>query len=232
MSLRNFYAAFAIVVGAVGLLLDFWVIAGTMVASAANPVARSLPNMVIYYWTFLTNLSNGALTLTYVADTTGVRWLSWFRRPVTRTGMAGIMLLVMSYYHFMLAPTLHGMPAAITVSNILLHYCTPLLFLGWWAAFNAHGTLKYRNTPMMLVPGLSYVVYVLARGVIAGEYPYTILDPTFAIPSHPPQGYLGVAIGVGILLALVVIFDLLLIVVDGLMAARRKPAPGGEIARS
>ena len=42
MSLRNFYAAFAIVVGAVGLLLDFWVIAGTMVASAANPVARSL----------------------------------------------------------------------------------------------------------------------------------------------------------------------------------------------
>jgi len=224
MSLRNWYATLAVVVGVIGLLLDFWVIAGTMVVSTGNPVARSLPSMLIYYWTFLTNLSNGALLLTYIADTTGARSLGWFRHPVTRTGMAGIMLLVMSYYHFMLAPALHDMPGAITVSNILLHYCTPLLFLGWWAAFNPHGTLRYRQVPMMLVPGLSYVAYVLVRGLIAGEYPYTILDPTFAIPGHPAQGYLGVAIGVGILLALVVIFDLLLVGLDGLMARSRQSA--------
>lgn len=224
MSLRNWYATLAVVVGVIGLLLDFWVIAGTMVVSTGNPVARSLPSMLIYYWAFLTNLSNGALLLTYIADTTGARSLGWFRHPVTRTGMAGIMLLVMSYYHFMLAPTLHDMPGAITVSNILLHYCTPLLFLGWWAAFTAHGTLRVRDVPMMLVPGLSYVAYVLIRGRIAGEYPYTILDPTFAIPAHPAQGYLGVAVGVGVLLALVVIFDLLLVALDGLMARRRKSA--------
>jgi hypothetical protein len=148
--------------------------------------------------------------------------LNWLSHPVTRTGMAGIMVLVMGFYHFMLAPTLHDLPAAIVISNILLHYCTPVLFLGWWGAFNAHGSLRFRDVPTMLVPGVSYVAYVLLRGLVAGEYPYTILDPTFAIPAHPAQGYFGVAIGVGILVILVVIFDLLLVAIDGLIGRRQQ----------
>lgn len=224
MQLRSWYAGLAVAVGVVGLYLDFSVISGTMIASADNPVARSLPNMLIYYWTFLTNLSNLGLILIYLSEVTGWRWLGWFRRPVTRAGMAGIMMLVMFFYHFMLAPTLPPVPPAITVSNILLHYITPLLYLGWWAALGTHGTLRYREVPAMLVPGLSYVAYVLVRGLIAGEYPYTILDPTFAIPAHPAQGYLGVAVGVGILVVLVAIFDLLLVGVDGLIARRVRPA--------
>ena len=138
--------------------------------------------------------------------------------------MAGIMLLVMSYYHVMLAPTLHDLPAAITVSNILLHYCTPLLFLGWWGAFNPHGSIRFRDIPMMLVPGISYVAYVLVRGLLAGAYPYTLLDPAFVVPGHPAQGYLGVEIGVGILVIIVVIFDLLLVAVDGLISRRQQRA--------
>ena len=224
MSLRNFYAALAIAVGVVGLLLDFWVIAGTTVALATNPVARSIPNMLVYYWTFLTNLSNGAIILAYLADTRHWRALSWFSQPVNRTGMVGIMMLVMGFYNIMLAPDLHNLPLAIDISNVLLHDITPLLFLGWWAVFNPHGTLRLRDVPVMLVPGVSYVAYVLLRGLIAGEYPYTILDPTFAIPGHPAQGYLGVAIGVGILVVLVVIFDLLLVAVDGLIARRQQRA--------
>src|SRR3569833_4415918 len=106
MSLRNRYAALAIAVGVIGLLLDFWVIAGTTVASPDNPVARSIPNMLIYYWTFLTNLSNGALILTYLSDARRWPWLSWFSRPVTRAGMAGVMLLVMCFFLVLLVLTL------------------------------------------------------------------------------------------------------------------------------
>ena len=224
MPLRNWYVGLAIAVGVVGLALDFQAIAETMVVGPQNPVARSLGNMLLYYWTFLTNLSNLALILTYLSALTSWRWLGWFRHPVTRAGMAGLIALVMGFYHFMLAPALRDLPATITVSNILLHYCTPLLFLVWWLAFNAHGTLRWRDMPMMLVPGLSYVAYVLIRGPIAGEYPYTILDPTFAIPGQGPQGYLGVAIGVGVLVVMVAIFDLLLIGIDGLIARRQQPA--------
>src|SRR5690349_14370691 len=157
MQLRYWYAGLAIAVGVVGLYLDFSVISGTMLESAENPVPRSLPNMLIYYWTFLTNLSNFGLILIYLSDLTAWRWLGWFRHPVTRAGMAGIMMLVMFFYHFMLAPTLPALPQAIVVSNILLHYVTPLLYLGWWLGFGTHGTLRWRDVPMMLVPGLSYV---------------------------------------------------------------------------
>lgn len=224
MQLRYWFAGLAIAIGVVGLYLDFSVIAGTMTATAQNAVPRSLPKMLIYYWTFLTNLSNLGLILVYLSDLTRWRWLDWFRHPVTRAGMAGIMTLVMFFYHFMLAPTLPEVPQAITISNILLHYVTPILYLAWWATLGTHGTLRLRDVPVMLVPGLSYVAYVLVRGLIAGEYPYTILDPTFAIPGHPAQGYLGVAIGVGVLVVLVAIFDLLLVGIDSLIARRVKPA--------
>jgi hypothetical protein len=76
----------------------------------------------------------------------------------------------------------------------------------------------------MLVPGLSYVAYVLVRGLIAGEYPYTILDPTFAIPGQGPQGYLGVVIGVGVLVVLVAVFDIVLTIVDGVLGRRQAAA--------
>ena len=224
MLLRNWIAGLAVAIGVVGLYLDFSVIADTMNASAENPVPRSAGNMLIYYWTFLTNLSNLALILVYLSEFTRWRWLAWFRHPVTRGGMAGIMVLVMFFYHFMLAPTLPPLPPAITVSNILLHYLTPLLFLAWWAVFQPHGILRFRNVPAMLVPGLSYVAYVLVRGLIAGEYPYTILDPTFAIPGQSAQGYLGVAIGVGVLVILVAVFDVVLTIIDGLLARRRAAA--------
>ena len=220
MTLKHCLIALAIAVGVVGLGLNFYVIAGVM----GPPQNRSLPSFLVYYATYLTNLSNLALLLVYLSDLTAWRWLQWFRRPVSRAGMGGIMLLVMGFYHFMLAPTLTFLEGPITYSNVLLHYVTPILYVVWWAAFTGHGTLRYRDVPMMLVPGLAYVAYVLIRGPLVGEYPYTILDPGFAMPGGQPSGYLTVGISVLVLVAIVAIFDLLLVLVDGLMARSRKPA--------
>src|SRR3569833_14925 len=151
MALRNWFVGRAILIGVVGLALDFSVIAGTMVASPDNPVPRSLGNTLVYYWTFLTNLSNLALILTYLSSITAWRWLGWFRHPVTRAGMAGIIALVMGFYHFMLGPTLHDLPLSITNSNVLLHYVTPILYLVRWAAVSSHGTLSWRVLLLLLL---------------------------------------------------------------------------------
>lgn len=223
MALRNWLVLAAVAVGAIGLGIDFYVIAGTM----GPPQNRSVPNFLVYYATFLTNLSNFGLILVYVSDLTRWPWLGWFRHPVARAGIGGIMLLVMGFYHFMLAPTLN-LTGPIVVSNYLLHYVTPVLYLVWWAAFTGHGTLRFRDVPAMLVPGLLYVAYVLARGPIAGEYPYTILDPGFAPPGGHPDGYLTVGISVGVLVVVVAIFDLLLAGIDGLIARRRQSASRGQ----
>ena len=217
MSLRLPFALVAIVIGLIGLALDFYVIAGVM----GPPENRSLLNFLVYYWSFLTNLSNTALILIYVADLSGARGTGWFRDPVTKGGMAGIMMLVMFFYHFMLAPYLPDLPQAIEISNILLHYVTPVLYLIWWAAFSSHGTLRYRHLPPMLLPGLAYVAYIELRGPLAGEYPYTILDPRAVDPADLLGGPLTVAVSVVVLVVLVSIFDLLLVFIDGVIARRR-----------
>lgn len=220
MKLRLPFAMIAIAVGVVGLLLNMSVIAGVM----GPPQNRPFWNFLIYYWSFLTNLSNTVLLLIYAADLTGARWLGWFRDPVTKAGMAGIMMLVMFFYHFMLAPTLPDMPDAIEISNVLLHYVTPILFLAWWTAFTPHGGLRFRDLPLMLTPGLLYVVYIEVRGLLANEYPYKILDPTGFEPGDLLGGPLTVAISVGVLVALVAAFDLALILLDRLLARRTQPA--------
>jgi hypothetical protein len=220
MPLRPPFALIAIAIGVVGLTLNMSVIADVM----GPPQNRPFWNFLIYYWSFLTNLSNSALILIYIAELTGARWLSWFRDPITKGGMAGIMVLVMFFYHFMLAPTLPDMPDAIEYSNVLLHYVTPILFLTWWTAFSPHGTLRYRDVPLMLAPGLLYVLYIEVRGLLASEYPYTVLDPSFAPPGGTAVGPLTVAVSIGLLVALVAVFDVLLVYIDGLLARRRQAA--------
>ncbi|RYE08292.1 MAG: hypothetical protein EOP22_13960 [Hyphomicrobiales bacterium] len=224
MSIRLPYALLAILIGVVGLALNFHGIAGTMVASATNPEPRNFPSFLVYYWSFLTNLSNTALLLIYLAELTQARWLGWFRDPVTKAGMAGIMMLVMFFYHFMLAANLPPVPPTIEISNILLHYLTPLLYLGWWLFFSPRGALRFPDLPMMLLPGLLYVAYIELRGLWVNDYPYTILDPGFAPPGGTPVGWLTVGISIGVLVVLVAIFDLLLIAIDGLIARRRQSA--------
>ena len=227
MSLRLPLAVVAIAVGAVGLALNAYEIGGVM----GPPQNRSFPDFFVYYSSFLTNLSNGVLLLIYAAGLTGARWLGWFRDVVTKTGMAGIMVLVMFFYHFMLAPTLPDLSPLLDFSNILLHYLTPLLFLAWWVFFTPHGSLRLRDLPMMLVPGLGYVLYVQLRAPLAGEYPYTILDPGFAPPGSEPAGWIGVAISVGVLVVLVAIFDLCLIFIDGVLDRRTARGNGAGTAR-
>lgn len=214
IQLRNVFAALATLIGVVGLAIDGWIIFPSVMAiSAENPVARSLPDAFIYFWTFFTHLTNLGLILVYLAVLTGWGWLDWFRKPATQALMGGFITLVMVFYHFMLAPTL-VMEGALGVATILLHYVTPVLYLLWWALFAPHGSLRYRQIPLMLLPGILYVAWVLLRGLVVREYPYEILNADRA-------GYGGVTIGVVIIMVAVTIFCLVLVSADRLFARRK-----------
>lgn len=215
--MRIILAWAGIAVGVVGLALDFWVIfPSVMVVTAENPVARSLPDAFVYFWTFFTHLTNLWLVLTYASVVTGWKWLGWFRRPVIMASAAAFITLVMLYYHFMLAPTLK-MEGALAVATWLLHYVAPVLYLAWWALFAPHGVLRFKHIGLMLLPGIGYVAWVLLRGAVVGEYPYDILDAK-------KFGYGGVAIGVAVLLLAVSIFSVILVFADKQLARGGKPA--------
>lgn len=215
--MRILLAWAGIAVGCIGLALDFWVIFPSVTTiTAENPVARSVPDTLVYFWTFFTHLTNLWLVLTYLAMVSGVGWLGGFRRPLIMASAAAFITLVMLYYHFMLAPTLR-MEGALLIATWLLHYVAPLLYLGWWALLAPHGGLQLRRIPLMLLPGIGYVAWVLLRGTVVHEYPYDILDAD-------KFGYGGVAIGVAVLLAAVTVFSVLIVMADRWLGRRTATA--------
>jgi hypothetical protein len=217
LALRNLFAAVAILVGSIGLALDAWeIFPSVMVVSETNAVARSLPDALIYFWTYFTHLTNLWLILTYVSVLSGWGWLGWFRWPVIMASAAAFITLVMLYYHFMLAPTL-TLTGALEVATYLLHYVAPILYLAWWALFAPHGTLLFRHIPLMLLPGIGYVAWALLRGAVVHEYPYDILDAG-------KFGYGTVAIGVGVLVLAVAVFSFVIVVVDRWLSRRTQPS--------
>lgn len=188
-----------------------------MTVSETNPVARSFPDVFTYFWTYFTHLTNLGLVLVYLSELTGWRWLAWFRQPRTQALMAGFITLVMVFYHFMLAPY-YQLEGSLGVGSYLLHYVTPIAYLIWWTLFARHGSLKFSDIPMMWVPGLVYVAWVLLRGGLwAHEYPYDILDPD-------KMGYGGVAVGVAVIFISVSLFCAALVWFDGFLGRRRQLA--------
>lgn len=183
------------------------------VVSPTNPVARSFLDTFVYFWTYFTHLTNLWLLVCYVAAITEWRGLSLFRRPTMLASAAAFITLVMLFYHFLLAPYIR-MEGALLVATYLLHYVAPLMYLAWWVFGVPHGRLGWGRLPLILLPGVLYIVWVLLRGAVVNEYPYDILDVS-------KNGYAGVAIGVLILLVAVAIFAAILIGADKLLGRRR-----------
>lgn len=212
--MRILLSVVGLVFGIVGLLIDASMIFPSMMAvSPTNPVARSLPDVFVYFWTYFTHLTNLWLLVCYAADLSGWGWLALFRRATMQASAAAFITLVMLFYHFMLAPYLH-MEGPLLFATYLLHYVAPLTYLAWWAFGLPHGRLGWDSIPLILLPGVAYVAWVLLRGAFVHEYPYDILDVT-------KNGYGGVAIGVLVLLVAVSIFAAILVGADKLFARRR-----------
>lgn len=130
---------------------------------------------LVFYFSFFTIVTNLALVLIYAAEIWPRLPLGWFRQPVTRGMMAGATMLVMVFYHVVLAETWEPEGLGL-VADTALHYVTPLFYLLWWATCVRHGRLKWTDVPAMLLPPTIYLVYAMVRGALVGEYPYPILE--------------------------------------------------------
>jgi hypothetical protein len=215
--LRLVIALAGIAAGLVGLTLD-WVeiIPSVTTVSATNPVARSAVDAFVYFWSYFTHLTNLWLLLGYAAVLTGWRWLGGVARQVMLASAAAFITLVMVYYHFMLHPY-YTFEGNLLIATYLLHYVAPITYLVWWTLCAPHGALRFQHLPVMILPGLVYVVLVLIRGAFVNEYPYDILDAG-------KFGYGTVAIGVLVLLVAVGLFSGLLVVVDRWLGRRSAAA--------
>jgi hypothetical protein len=196
-----------LLLGVVALGLQFAI---SIPAYMAN--GMDLTEALVQFFSFFTILTNLAITLVYLSALVGWAGLGWFRSAVTRAMMAGVMTLVMVFYHVLLRPIWQP-EGLFLVCDYLLHYVAPIVYLVWWGLTQKHGTLDYAALPTMLVPSLIYLAYVMARGAVTNAYPYPTLN-AFEL------GYGQVAINVVMVAVGLSILYLITIGIDRALARR------------
>ncbi|MCP8883462.1 Pr6Pr family membrane protein [Devosia sp. XJ19-1] len=190
-----------LLLGLVALSLQFAISIPAYLANGMN-----LPEALVQFFSFFTILTNIAITLVYLSALAGWAGLSWFRKPATRAMMAGVMALVMIFYHVLLRPIWQP-EGLFLVCDYLLHYVTPIFYLLWWGVTQKHGALDYAALPAMLVPPLVYLAYVLARGALTNAYPYPTLNAFELGYGQVAINVVMVAIGLSILYLITIGID-------------------------
>jgi hypothetical protein len=166
----------------------------------------SFVTAVLLFISFLTIVTNSALTLVYLSALTSWPVLEPLRRPVVRGMAVSVVLIVFLYYHLVLGPTKshHGL---WNLANLLLHYVLPLFHLTWWVMAQEHGKLRWRDLPAMALVPLAYLPYALGLGRITGSYPYPILELNRLGLADVMVNAGQVAVGLALLCALVILAD-------------------------
>jgi hypothetical protein len=197
-----------LLVGSVALVVQF-AVSIALRLGVGDDIFGAL-GFVLTFFTILTNLM---LVLVYLSSLVPGRWLSWWRSPVTRAMLAAAILVVMVFYHFVLAG-LWQPDGILLFCDVLLHYVCPVLFILWWLLVEPHGRLRFQNVPWMLLPPLLYVIATMGRGALVDEYPYPILDAG-------ELGYPPVLVNIGALLVAFAALCGLAVWLDGLLARRK-----------
>ena len=127
------------------------------------------------YFTILTNfLVCISLTMTLVAPASSPG--RYFARSDVTAGVATSILFVGLAYHLLLRNVWN--PQGLNLlANDLLHYVTPILFLAYWWFYSPKGALRWIYPVIWGLYPTVYLMYVLIRGTIIGNYPYGFIDP-------------------------------------------------------
>jgi hypothetical protein len=209
MDLRRPAALLGFVIGLGALALQFG-----LTVPLRMEAGHDLIEALVFFFSFFTILTNLMLVLVYLSELTAGGWLGWFRSPATRATMAAAIVLVMGFYHLLLAQ-LWVPEGLFLVADLVLHYVTPVYYVVWWLCFQPHGALRLRHLPLMLLPPAIYLVYIMVRGAVILEYPYPILDAY-------RLGYAQVALNVAMVLVGLLLLCALLIAADRLLGRARR----------
>ena len=163
------------VLGWAALMLQAW-ISITRHIALGNGAAYGVM-MYTGYFTILTNALCAAVATAVALGARASPALQALRRPAFITAAAVSILLVGVIYHLLLRAIHH--PVGLEYAcNIALHYLVPPLFVVFWWLAVPRGVLVWRDLWLAFAFPAAYAVYVLARGEIAGVYPYPFFDVT------------------------------------------------------
>jgi hypothetical protein len=190
-----------------GIAVGVGALAAELAIEISGRFARgdSLVASLAHFLSYFTIVSNIAVVVAYIGAPRG-QSRAWLGPHVTRGMTLAMIALVMLAYFFIISRTEH--PQGIAwLSAMTMHYVTPPLYALWWVLYVPHGRLKPRDVGAMLIPSVIYMIYVLIRGRLVGDYPYAMLDATRFGSGSVTLHAIGLLVALAALCAAVVVLD-------------------------
>ena len=167
-SLQRPYAALTALLGLFALVLQFYLMLSYAAESGEAPLRG-----VIRFFSYFTVLTNTLAVFALAA--TALRAKNFLARPNTQTAIAVYIVIVCVIYTLLLR-NLWNPNGAQLLADYLLHYAMPGLYVIYWGLFVPKDSLRFRDAVSWLIYPAVYVVYMLGRGALIGQYPYPFLD--------------------------------------------------------
>ena len=176
-TLTRMLAGFGAALVSAALVGQFWLLCGVIAGQGGTMVSAVW--RFLGFFTILTNILV-ALTFTHAA-----------LRPQRRTGlgsarfeaMVAVSIMLVGMVYTAVLRALWQPTGAQKWVDAGLHDLAPILFVAFWL-LRPHGSLRWRQMPLLLVWALLYCIYALSRGAADGWYPYPFLDAAKLSSAH------------------------------------------------
>lgn len=161
----------------------------------------------IHFFSHFTILSSilVAAILTATAFAANSDFGRFLRHPAVAMAAATYVTVTITTYHFLLA-ALYDLAGWRLVTDRMLHYLMPPVFLLFWLVFVPRGVLRLRHVGWMLVPPLVFAAYTFVRGAFTGFYPYFFINVSelgVAVTARNVVGFIVFFGGIGLVYLLV-----------------------------
>ena len=129
---------------------------------------------MLMFLTILTNLMLLAVYWSSLAAAPG-RIAAFFSQTGVRTALAAHIALVAIVYVTAIRGQIALTPPML-VTDALLHYLAPALYLTWWWQLPGKQALRYSAIPGWMAWPIIYLCFIMTAGLSTGAFIYPILD--------------------------------------------------------
>ena len=168
--MKNTFRLAGGILGLAALVLQYVIV--LMGDVGPEPVRRT-----INFFSYFTVLTNVLVVLAFLAPIvlpqTGLG--KFFGRPSVRTAIASYTIIVSAIVFFILRH-LSNLQGLDFLTDLLLHYIMPAMFVIDWLFFVPKENLRLRDISGWLWFPVIYLVWTYIHGALSGFYPYPFLN--------------------------------------------------------
>jgi len=161
-----------VVLGIVAIVGQYWFFQPLFRQMGLGPISSAFG--MLMFLTILTNLMMVAAYWSSLA-TAPEKVTAFFSQTGVRTAIAAHIALVAIVYITAIRGEI-SLTTPMLVTDVLLHYLAPMLYLSWWWLLPDKQVLSYSGIARWMAWPIIYLCFIMMAGLSTGAFIYPILD--------------------------------------------------------